>query len=160
VKETTGSLGLNPGPEDVFLMLRGLRTLSVRLDRHMESGLQVAQWLEQRPEVTRVLYPALPSHPQYAIWKRDFKGACGLFSVVLKSYPQTAVNRFIEGLELFGIGASWGGYESLIIPFDCTKIRTATAWNPGGPTVRLHIGLEDPEDLIVDLTNAFKHLSQ
>ena len=160
VKETAGSLGLNPGPEDVFLMLRGLRTLAVRLDRHMESGLKVARWLEQRPEVARVLHPALPSHPQHAIWTRDFKGACGLFSAVLKPRPQTAVNAFIEGLELYGIGASWGGYESLIIPFDCSKIRTATKWSPGGPTVRLHIGLEDPDDLIADLERGFTRLKE
>jgi cystathionine beta-lyase len=160
LKETTGSLGLNPGPEDVFLMLRGLRTLAVRLDRHMESGLKVAHWLEQRPEVARVLHPALPSHPQHAIWKRDFKGACGLFSIVLKPYPQSAVSAFIEALELFGIGASWGGYESLAIPFDCTKVRSATKWNPGGPAVRLHIGLEDPDDLIADLENGLSRLAQ
>lgn len=159
IKDTAGSLGLNPGPEDVFLMLRGLRTLPVRLDRHMASGIKVAQWLEARPEVRRVLHPALPSHPQHAIWKRDFKGACGLFSIVLKSYPQTAVNAFIESLSLFGIGASWGGYESLVIPFDCTKVRTATKWNPGGPTVRLHIGLEDPDDLIADLEDGLARLS-
>jgi cystathionine beta-lyase len=126
----------------------------------MESGLKVAHWLEQRPEVARVLHPALPSHPQYAIWKRDFKGASGLFSVVLKPRAQAAVNAFIEGLELFGIGASWGGYESLIIPFDCTKVRTATKWNPGGPTVRLHVGLEDPDDLIADLMSGFERLGK
>jgi cystathionine beta-lyase len=160
VKETVGSLGLNPGPEDVFLMLRGLRTLAVRLDRHLESGLKIARWLEQRAEVAHVLHPALPSHPQHAIWKRDFKGASGLFSVVLKPRPQAAVNALIEGLELFGIGASWGGYESLMIPFDCTKVRTATKWNPGGPTVRLHIGLEDPDDLIADLERGFVRLAQ
>jgi len=159
VKETTGSLGLNPGPEDAFLMMRGLRTLSVRLDRHMESGLKVAHWLEGRPEVLRVLHPALSSHPQHALWKRDFTGACGLFSVVLKPKPQAAVNAFIDALELFGIGASWGGYESLIIPFDCTKLRTATPWKPGGPTVRLHIGLEDPDDLIADLEQGLQRLS-
>jgi cysteine-S-conjugate beta-lyase len=159
VKETTGSLGLNPGPEDVFLMLRGLRTLPVRLDRHMASGLKVANWLESRAEVQRVLHPALSSHPQHAIWKRDFRGACGLFSVVLKPYPQASVNAFIESLALFGIGASWGGFESLIIPFDCTKVRTATKWDPGGPTVRLHIGLEDPDDLIADLEEGLVRLS-
>jgi len=159
IKETTGSLGLNPGPEDVFLMLRGLRTLPVRLDRHMASGLKVARWLEGRPEVQRVLHPALASHPQHAIWKRDFKGACGLFAVVLKPFPQGAVNAFVEGLALFGIGASWGGYESLIIPFDCTKVRTATKWNPGGPTVRLHIGLEDPDDLIEDIEAGLARLA-
>ena len=159
VKETTGALGLNPGPEDVFLMLRGLRTLAVRLDHHMASGLTVARWLEGRPEVLRVLHPALESHPQHAIWKRDFRGACGLFGVVLKPHPQEAINAFIEGLELFGIGASWGGFESLIIPYDCTKIRTATQWNPGGPTVRLHVGLEDPDDLIEDLEAGLARLT-
>jgi len=159
VKETAGSLGLNPGPEDVFLMLRGLRTLKVRLDHHMASGLKVAHWLEGRPEILRVLHPALASHPQHALWKRDFSGACGLFGVVLKPRPQAAVNAFIEALELFGIGASWGGYESLIIPFDCTKIRTATQWSPGGPAVRLHVGLEDPDDLIEDLGNGLKRLA-
>jgi cystathionine beta-lyase len=160
LKETTGSLGLNPGPEDVFLMSRGLRTLAVRLERHMESGLKIAHWLGDRPEVARVLHPALPSHPQHAIWRRDFKGASGLFSIVLKPYPQSAVNAFVESLALFGIGASWGGYESLAIPFDCTKVRTATQWNPGGPTVRLHIGLEDPDDLIEDLENGLSRLAQ
>jgi cysteine-S-conjugate beta-lyase len=159
VHETVGSLGINPGPEDVFLMLRGLRTLAVRLERHMESGLKVARWLAGRPEVLRVLHPALESHPQYAIWKRDFQGASGLFSVILNPRPQSAVNAFIEELELFGIGASWGGFESLIIPFDCTKVRTATRWNPGGPTVRLHVGLEDPDDLIADLENGLKRLA-
>lgn len=159
VKETAGSLGLNPGPEDVFLMLRGLRTLAVRLERHMVSGLKIAHWLAGRPEVLRVLHPALESHPQHVLWKRDFKGASGLFSVVLKPYPAAAVATFIETLELFGIGASWGGFESLIIPFDCKKIRTATQWNPGGPTVRLHIGLEDPDDLIADLESGLKLLA-
>jgi cystathionine beta-lyase len=140
-------------------MLRGLRTLPVRLERHMESGLKVARWLSGRPEVSSVLHPALESHPQHSIWKRDFLGACGLFSVILKPQPQTAVNAFIEALELFGIGASWGGFESLIIPFDCSKFRTATRWSPGGPTIRLHVGLEDPEDLIADLENGLKRLS-
>jgi len=159
VKETAGTLGLNPGPEDVFLMLRGLRTLKVRLDQHMASGLKVARWLEGRPEVLRVLHPALGSHPQHALWKRDFSGASGLFGVVLKSRPQASVNAFIEALELFGIGASWGGFESLAIPFDCTKLRTATQWTPGGPTVRLHVGLEDPDDLIEDLENGLNRLA-
>jgi cystathionine beta-lyase len=159
VKETVGTLGLNPGPEDVFLMLRGLRTLPVRLDRHMASGIKVAQWLEGRPEVQRVLHPALPSHAQHAIWKRDFKGASGLFSVVLTPAPQSVVNAFIESLSLFGIGASWGGFESLIIPFDCAKVRTATSWNPGGPTMRLHVGLEEADDLIADLEQGLSRLA-
>lgn len=159
VKETNGTLGINPGPEDVFLSLRGLRTLAVRLERHMASGLKVARWLAEQKEIARVLHPALETHPGHAIWKRDFSGACGLFSVVLKDYPKAAISNFVESLVLFGIGASWGGYESLAIPFDCSKLRTATQWNPGGPTVRFHIGLEDPDDLIADLQAGLKQLS-
>ena len=147
--------GLCEGPDDVYLGLRGLRTLSVRLDRHFESGVTVGKWLEARPEVLRMLHPALPSHPQHALWKRDFSGACGLFSMVLKPVPQKAVYAFLDELELFGIGASWGGYESLAIPFDCSPIRTATTWAPGGPTVRFHIGLEDVDDLCADLERGF-----
>ena len=158
VKDTHGSLGLCPGPEDVFLSLRGLRTLAVRLAHHMESGLKVARWLQARPEVARVLHPAIESDPGHAIWKRDFTGACGLFSIILKPCSAKAVAAFIEGLELFGIGASWGGFESLAIPFDVAKIRTATKWNPGGPAVRLHIGLEDTGDLIADLERGFAAL--
>jgi cystathionine beta-lyase len=125
----------------------------------MQSGLKIARWLESRPEVLRVIHPAHESHPQHALWKRDFRGASGLFSFILKPRPDSAVTAFIEKLELFGIGASWGGYESLIIPFDCSKSRTATRWNPGGPAVRVHIGLEDPDDLIADLEEAFKNLA-
>ncbi len=159
IKETTGTLGLCPGPEDAFLALRGLRTLAVRLERHMQSGLKIARWLAGRPEVLRVLHPALETHPQHAIWKRDFRGACGLFSFVLKPCAPAAVAAMVDGLELFGIGASWGGYESLAIPFDCSKVRTATKWNPGGPTVRFHIGLEDPDDLIADIERGLKRLA-
>jgi cystathionine beta-lyase len=151
--------GLCEGPDDVYLGLRGLRTLEVRLDRHFENGVAVGKWLETRPEVLRMLHPALPSHPQHAIWKRDFSGASGLFSMVLKPVPQKAVYAFLDELELFGIGASWGGYESLAIPFDCTAIRTATKWAPGGPTVRFHIGLEAVEDLCADLERGFKAMA-
>jgi cysteine-S-conjugate beta-lyase len=151
--------GLCVGPDDVYLGTRGLRTLAVRLERHHESGLAVARWLEQRPEVLRMLHPAMPSHPGHALWKRDFTGASGLFSMVLKPVPQKAVYAFLDTLELFGIGASWGGYESLAIPFDCTNIRTATRWAPGGPTVRFHIGLEAVEDLIADLEHGFAALA-
>jgi cysteine-S-conjugate beta-lyase len=147
--------GLCEGPDDVYLGLRGLRTLSVRLERHFKSGIAVARWLEQRPEVLRLLHPALPSHPGHAIWKRDFTGASGLFSMVLKPVPQKAVYAFLDTLTLFGIGASWGGYESLAIPFDCAPIRTATRWAPGGPTVRFHIGLEAVDDLLADLERGF-----
>jgi cystathionine beta-lyase len=159
LKNTVRLSGLCEGPDDVYLGLRGLRTLNVRLDRHYKSGLAVARWLENRPEVLRMLHPAMESHPGYAIWQRDFTGASGLFSVVLKPAPQQAVYAFLDTLELFGIGASWGGYESLAIPFDCTPIRTASRWEPGGPTVRFHIGLEAVEDLIADLENGFAALA-
>ncbi len=152
--------GLCVGPDDVYLGLRGLRTLAVRLERHDRSGLAVARWLEQRPEVLRMLHPAMASHPGHALWQRDFTGASGLFSVVLKPVPQKAVYAFLDSLDLFGIGASWGGYESLAIPFDCTSIRTATRWAPGGPTVRFHIGLEAVEDLIADLERGFAALAE
>jgi cysteine-S-conjugate beta-lyase len=159
LKNTVRYTGQCEGPDDVYLGLRGLRTLAVRLERHQKSGLAVARWLEQRPEVLRLLHPALPSHPGHAIWKRDFSGATGLFSMVLKPVSQKAYYAFLDSLELFGIGASWGGYESLAIPFDCTPLRTATRWQPGGPTVRLHIGLEALDDLIADLERGFAALA-
>jgi len=150
--------GLCVGPDDIYLGLRGLRTLGVRLARHQQSGLAIARWLAARPEGLRVLHPALPSDPGHALWRRDYSGASGLFSVVLKPVPQEAVYKFLNTLTLFGIGASWGGYESLAIPFDCTAVRTATRWAPGGPTVRFHIGLEDVDDLIADLERGFAAL--
>jgi cystathionine beta-lyase len=159
LKNTVRLTGLCEGPDDVYLGLRGLRTLGIRLDRHYQSGLTVARWLEGRPEVLRVLHPALPSHPGHALWKRDFTGASGLFSMVLKPVPKKAYHAFVNTLELFGIGASWGGYESLAIPFDCTPLRTAIRWEPGGPTVRFHIGLEAVEDLIADLERGFAALA-
>jgi cystathionine beta-lyase len=159
LKQTVRVFGLCEGPDDVYLGLRGLRTLGVRLDRHYASGLAVARWLEQRPEVLRVLHPALPSHPGHALWQRDFTGASGLFSMVLKPVPQKAHYAFVDTLELFGIGASWGGYESLAIPFNCAPFRTATRWEPGGPTVRFHIGLEAVEDLTADLERGFAALA-
>jgi cysteine-S-conjugate beta-lyase len=159
LKNTVRLTGLCEGPDDVYLGLRGLRTLGIRLERHYESGLAVARWLEDRPEVLRMLHPALPSHPSHALWKRDFTGASGLFSMVLKPVPKKAYHALVDTLELFGIGASWGGYESLAIPFDCTPLRTATRWEPGGPTVRFHIGLEAVEDLVADLERGFAALA-
>jgi len=159
LKQTVRLTGLHEAPDDTYLGLRGLRTLGVRLDRHHASGIAVARWLEQRPEVLRLLHPALPSDPGHALWKRDFTGASGLFSMVLKPVPQKAYYAFLDTLELFGIGASWGGYESLAIPFDCAPIRTASRWEPGGPTVRFHIGLEAVEDLIADLEDGFAALA-
>ena len=155
LKDMVFSSGLCVGPDDMYLGLRGLRTMGVRLARHQQSGLAVARWLQARPEVLRVLHPALPDDIGHAIWKRDFTGACGLFSIVFKRVPQKAVFAFLNALHLFGMGASWGGYESLAIPFDCTAVRTATKWAPGGPTVRFHIGLEDVGDLIADLEKGF-----
>jgi cysteine-S-conjugate beta-lyase len=156
---TVHAFGLCVGPDDVYLGHRGLRTMGVRLAHHHQAGLKVARWLAERPEVARVLHPGLESHPGHALWKRDFAGASGLFSFVFKPVAQTAVNAFLNELTLFGMGASWGGYESLAIPFDCTSVRTATAWAPGGPTVRLHIGLEDVDDLIGDLERGFAALA-
>lgn len=159
IRETVFLTGLCVGPDDMYLALRGLRTLGVRLARHFDSGLKVARWLAPRPEVRAVLHPALESHPGHAIWRRDFTGAAGLFSIVFEPVPEAAVHAFVDALELFGIGASWGGYESLAIPFDCTPFRTATVWAPGGPTVRFHIGLEDVDDLIADLERGFAALA-
>ena len=155
LKEMVYTSGLCVGPDDMYFGLRGLRTMAVRLARHQESGLKIARWLEARPEILRVIHPALPSHPGHEIWKRDFTGACGLFSFVFKPVAREAVFAFLNALRLFGMGASWGGFESLAIPFDCSAFRTATSWNPGGPTVRFHIGLEDVGDLIADLERGF-----
>jgi cystathionine beta-lyase len=155
LRPTVAELGLCVGPDDAYLSSRGLRTMGVRLARHQESGLSIARWLERRPEVLRVMHPALENDPGHAIWRRDFTGASGLFSVVLKPRPEAAVHAFVDSLRLFGIGASWGGFESLVLPFDCSSYRTATAWAPGGPTVRFHIGLEEVDDLKADLDRGF-----
>jgi cysteine-S-conjugate beta-lyase len=155
LKNTVRLSGLCEGPDDVYLGLRGLRTLGVRLAHHQAAAMKIARWLEARPEILRVLHPALESHPGHAIWRRDFSGASGLFSVVFKPAPTAAVHAFLDRLALFGIGASWGGYESLAIPFDCAPVRSAVPWAPGGPTVRFHIGLEDVSDLITDLEGGF-----
>ena len=155
IAEAIYLLGVCAGPDDVFLALRGLRTLSVRLAQHHRSGLEMARWLAARPEVVSVLHPALESHPGHAIWKRDFTGASGLFSIVLQSKPQPAVDALLDTVKLFGMGYSWGGFESLVIPFDCEPYRTATTWAPGGPALRLHIGLENVEDLKADLERGF-----
>jgi cystathionine beta-lyase len=153
--DTVHALGLCVGPDDVYLGLRGLRTMGVRLAQHHQAGMKVARWLAERPEIACVLHPALESCPGHTLWRRDFSGASGLFSIVFKPVAQTAVNAFLNELTLFGIGASWGGFESLAVPFDCAPIRTATKWAPGGPTVRIHIGLEEIDDLIDDLERGF-----
>lgn len=160
VAATHEAYGLCVNSEDCFLALRGLRTLAVRMERHWRSGLELAAWLKSRPEVAQVLHPALPGAPGHELWKRDFQGASGLFSVILKPYPKEAVFRMLNALEIFGMGYSWGGFESLIVPFDCASYRTATVWNPGGPAVRLHVGLEEVEDLKRDLEKGFAALGQ
>ncbi len=152
-------LGVCPGSEETYLGMRGLRTLSTRLAQHQRAGLEIARWLEGRPEVSRVLHPGLPSHPQHALWKRDFLGASGLFSVVLKPASKAAVAAMLDGLKLFGMGFSWGGYESLVIPFDAKPYRTATKWDAEGPGLRFHIGLEDVDDLRADLEAGFQRFN-
>jgi cystathionine beta-lyase len=147
-----------PGPEDCFLALRGMRTMELRLREAERQALALARWLETRPEVRRVLHPALPHYPGHDIWKRDFSGSSGLFSLILNPASEEAVAAMLDGLELFGLGYSWGGYESLVIPFDCAPYRTATKWAPGGPALRLQVGLEDIEDLKADLDAGFARL--
>ncbi len=157
LKETASELGLAAGPDDIYLAQRGLRTIGVRLRQHQESGLAVARWLRARPEVVRVLHPGLRDDPGHGLWKRDFLGASGLFGMILNPCSETALAAFLDGLELFGMGYSWGGYESLIIP--AAPTRTATRWAPEGPCLRLHIGLEDIDDLIADLEAGFQRLA-
>ena len=158
IAEAIRLLGVCAGPDDVFLALRGLRTLAVRLAHHQQAGLDMARWFAARPEVQRVIHPALETDPGHAIWKRDFTGATGLFSIVLKPASKQAVDAFLDTVTLFGMGYSWGGFESLVIPFDCSSYRTATTWNPGGPTLRFHIGLENLDDLKADLDRGFAAL--
>ena len=158
VRHTIADFGYCVSPDDCYLALRGFRTIGVRMKQQMANALAVARWLKARPEVQRVLYPALEDDPGYAIWKRDFDGAASLFGVVLHAAPREKVTAFVNALKLFGIGSSWGGYESLITAPHPEKVRSATQWKPGGPTVRLHIGLEDPADLITDLEQALARL--
>ena len=153
------TLGNNVGPDDAYLGQRGLRTLAVRLDRHQANALKVADWLTSRPEVTRVLHPALPDHPGHDMWRRDFTGASGLFGVLIKPAEEQALAAMLDGLELFGMGYSWGGYESLIVPCDLTRARAVTPWQEDGLLLRLHVGLEDPDDLIADLDAGFRRLA-
>lgn len=156
-KDAFETMGLFAGPDDMYLGLRGLRTIDVRMERHMKSAISVADWLRARPEVETVLHPALSNAPGHSIWKRDFTGASGLFSIVLKPVEETAVAALLDDLELFSMGYSWGGFESLVVPFK--PHRTATTWTPKGPCLRLHIGLEHPDDLVRDLEAGFKRLT-
>jgi len=145
-------------PDDCYLALRGFRTIGVRMKQQMENALKVARWLQAHKQVRRVIYPALESDPGHALWKRDFTGAASLFSFVLAPATDKQVAAFVNALKLFGIGSSWGGFESLAIVAHIERYRTATKWDAGGPTIRLHIGLEDPDDLIADLERGFDAL--
>lgn len=157
LRRTAQQLGQVVSPDDAYLAARGLRTLEVRLKQHEQSALTIAHWLKDRPEVGQVLHPALPDCPGHEIWKRDFKGSSGLFSFQLSEGDEKSRAAFIDALTLFGIGYSWGGFESLALPVDPEKYRTATQWTMNGALVRLNIGLEDPDDLIADLAKAFEH---
>jgi cystathionine beta-lyase len=160
LRKRAQSLGQVVSPDDAALALRGLRTLAIRLQKETASALQIATWLESRPEIGKVLCPMLPGSPGHEFWARDFSGGCGLFSFVFKGGDGAARDRFIDALELFGIGYSWGGFESLAVPVDPASLRSVTPWPLPGMDpadrfgVRLSIGLEDAADLIADIESA------
>jgi len=162
VRQAASDLGANSGPDDCYLALRGLRTIKVRMQRHQETGLKLARWLRDRPEVKRVLHPGLEDDPGHKLWRKYFTGACGLFGLELaQDYPEKALAAMLDGLELYGMGASWGGFESLILLTDPAPVRSATRahWENANPTLRIHAGLEDPDDLIEDLAKGFERLN-
>lgn len=143
--------GICASPDDAFLAARGLRTLAIRMKEHQERALELARWFETQPTVLKVLHPALPQHPDHAIWQRDFTGSGSLFSVLLEVAPREAVGAMVNNFELFGMGYSWGGYESLCLPVRPERIRTAVQWNDLGDLFRIHVGFEDIEDLKADM---------
>jgi len=151
-------MGIAASTDDCFLGLRGLRTLATRLAQHQATALKVASWLRERSEVVEVLYPALPGARGHALWKRDFTAASGLFGVVLRPVAYERIVAMLNGMQLFGMGWSWGGFESLIIPTYPERLRSVTRWKAEGPCLRLHVGLEDPDDLIADLEDGFSRL--
>lgn len=159
VRGMAQALGVYASPDDCFLALRGLRTLDVRLKRHEATGLALARWLARQPEVECVLHPAFAEFPGHALWRRDFRGACGLFAAVLKPVPKAALEAMLDGLRLFGMGYSWGGFESLAIPVPAAHLKSARRqWPHEGPLLRFHAGLEDPDELIAELDAGFARL--
>ena len=158
LEKTFFSIGIHTGPDDIYLGLRGLRTLDVRMKQHQKSALIVANWLKTQPEVSKVLHPALPDDPGHKIWKRDFSGASGLFGFVIKPEKSYNIEKMINSLNLFSLGASWGGFESLCVPTWPYQHRTVNTKRYDGGFLRLSIGLEDPEDLINDLKKGFEKL--
>ena len=159
LRQTAQQLGQTVSPDDAYLASRGLRTLSIRMNAHAASALQIAKWLQTQPDVAAVYHPALPECPGHTIWKRDFTGASGLFSFIHKGGAATGA-AFVDALDLFGIGYSWGGFESLALPVQPEKYRSAVAWEKDGTLIRLQIGLEDTDDLIADLSQAFMKASR
>jgi cystathionine beta-lyase len=157
LRDTSRDLGQTTSPDDIYLAIRGMRTLEVRLKRQEQGALEVARWLDDRPQVQRVLHPALPHDPGHALWKRDFLGSSGLFAIELQPCSRAQLAAFLDGLEHFSLGYSWGGYESLVVPANLRGARSAKPWT-GGPLVRLNIGLEDPQDLIADLARGLERL--
>lgn len=161
LRQAYDHIAMLPGAEDCFLALRGLRTMHLRLKEAEKRGLEMANWLKEQPEVIKVLHPAFPECPGHENWKRDFRGSSGLFSVVLDpKFTKQQLANMLDNMSIFAMGFSWGGFESLVIPFDCSEYRTVTEWNPGGLTIRLQIGLEDMDDLKTDLLQGFSRLNQ
>ena len=158
VRKTHRLFGQTASPDDAYATLRSTRNLVTRLHAHQQAGLALAEWLSARSEVDSVLHPAMPDSPGHTFWKRDFLGASGLFGVILKPAPRDRILAMINGMSLFGIGASWGGFESLMIPTYPERFRTATQWAHEGQVLRIHAGLEDLHDLIADLDAGFARL--
>ncbi|MBI1276132.1 cystathionine beta-lyase [bacterium] len=153
-------MGLCSNGQDAYLVLRGLRTLHVRMKQHEKAALEMATWLQTLPQVERVLHPALPSCPGHEVWKRDFSGSNGLFSILIKDAPKAAIANMLDNMKLFGMGYSWGGFESLILPFKPKTLRTASDWQHDGWLIRLHIGLDNVDDLKQDLLEGFERLEK
>ena len=158
LKTTSAYLGMCLGGDDAYLTSRGIRTLDVRLERHQATGIKLAEWFNAQPEVERVLHPAFSECPGHNLWQRDFTGASGLFGVILKDVPERALPILLNNMEIFGMGFSWGGFESLMTLISPLPVRSAAPWTASGPLLRVHAGQEDPEDLIQDLEEGFQRL--